>query len=290
MNYFRPQKLSDALTCLAENEAGIAAGCTDLFALTQSQYLQKSNHHTLVDITAIDELRAITLTNDGVSIGAAVKWSEIIDADLPLAFDGLKAAAREVGSVQIQNSATIGGNLCNASPAADAVPPLLTLDANIELVSTRGSRILPLSQFLIAPRKTALRADEILSAIIVPNASAGGISGFTKLGARKYLVISIVMTAARLVISKNQVQEIALSVGSCSAVGVRLEKIETALRNLPVNMLLDETNMNNLISYAALSDYLSPIDDIRANAGYRIEAAREMIIRLVTDLVQKGSG
>ncbi|MCP4047438.1 MAG: xanthine dehydrogenase family protein subunit M [Gammaproteobacteria bacterium] len=283
MNYFRPSKLSQALVWLADNNAGIAAGCTDLFATTDCQYLKKAKLENLLDITAIDELCQIDETGDGVSIGTGVKWSEIVRHNLPPAFDGLKAAASEVGSVQIQNSGTIGGNLCNASPAADGVPPLLILDASVKLSSVSRSRILPLSQFLRGARQTALNQDEILTAILIPNSAISGVSAFKKLGARKYLVISIAMAAVRLSVENKLIKEIAISVGSCSAVAARLKNVEAILAGCSV-----DDNFHSLIKQEILQQDLSPIDDIRADAAYRNIAARELIIRTVEELITGG--
>ncbi|MBL4813826.1 MAG: FAD binding domain-containing protein, partial [Rhodobacteraceae bacterium] len=113
-NYYRPSTLADALAA-AQNGAVIAAGCTDLFAASQSQTMQGP----VLDITGLAALRGVSQSAAGWRIGAATSWADIIAAKLPAAFAGLKQAAREVGSVQIQTSATIGSNLCNASPAAD---------------------------------------------------------------------------------------------------------------------------------------------------------------------------
>ncbi len=274
MEYYRPRKLSDALVWLDENQAGIAAGCTDLLAASETQYLGKYGHSNMLDITAIDELHGIERENEGVRIGAATCWRDLISADLPPAFDGLKAAAREVGSVQIQNAGTIGGNLCNASPAADGVPPLLVLDAEVELVSTQGLRNLPLDQFLSDVRKTALSANEILSAIFIPASSINGYSSFKKLGARKYLVISIVMVATRVEIVGGAIADIAIGVGSCSAVACRLKTIEAKIKGAETSVDLEK-----IITYQDVADMLSPITDIRADGSYRLKVAREMIIR-----------
>ncbi len=122
----RPRTLSEAISAAGSGDrVVIAAGCTDLFPATQSQTLTGR----ILDLTSVDGLRGISRAAGGWRIGAATTWTDILRADLPPAFDGLKAAARQVGGVQIQNAGTIGGNLCNASPAADGVPPLLTLDA-----------------------------------------------------------------------------------------------------------------------------------------------------------------
>ena len=130
---------------------------------------------------------------------------------------------------QIQNLGTIGGNLCNASPAADGVPCLLSLDASIELLSVNGKRVLKLEDFIKGSRKTELQNNEILSAILIPKEAEIGRSSFLKLGARKYLVISIAMIACKLNLKKDVISEITISVGSCSAVAKRIKSLENLL-------------------------------------------------------------
>ena len=183
LSYHRPTELADALEWLDENlpnNARVAAGCTDLFPATAQTRLDGP----ILDITAIDDLRGIQQRQDTWRFGATTTWSDIIKADLPPAFDGLKLAAKEVGSIQIQNSGTIGGNICNASPAADGSPCWLTLNASIELASKAGTREIPLADFMLGPRQTALTPGEIVSAINVRKENAAGSSHFLKLGAR----------------------------------------------------------------------------------------------------------
>ena len=265
MSYFRPKTIEDALAILQAG-ARVIAGCTDLFPATQKQVLDFGETPVL-DITAIPYLHGIEDTADGIRIGATTSWTEILKAPLPPAFDGLKLAAREVGSVQIQNSGTIGGNLCNASPAADGVPPLLTLDASVEVQSARGTRVLPLQAFIQGPRKIDLAPDELASAVLIPRKAIAGKSMFLKLGARKHLVISIVMVAIRKVATADATEEIAVAIGSCSAVAQRLPALETAL----VSAAGD--NFPTQHFDAAIQDAISPITDIRADADYRRSAA-----------------
>src|SRR6202035_3905975 len=127
-----------------------------------------------------------------IRIGGLTTWTEIVRTPMPRCFDALKSAAREIGGIQIQNRGTVAGNLCNASPAADSVPPLLALDAEVELVSAAGPRRMPLAEFIVGNRKTARQPNEILSQILVPRTVENAASTFLKLGARRYLVISIV--------------------------------------------------------------------------------------------------
>lgn len=270
----RPKQLSDALDALTGGNARIAAGCTDLFAMTEAAELQGR----WVDITGLADLRGIVETGSAFRIGAATRWAEVMAHPLPAGFDGLKAAAREIGAVQIQNSGTVGGNLCNASPAADGVPPLLTLAAEVELVSTRGSRTLPLADFLTGPRRTALAGDEVMTAILVPKAATRGVARFRKLGARHSLVISIVMAAGRLVVRDGRVDEIALAVGAASSVARRMAALEQALAGQPLAGLAAR------VTPELATAGLSPIDDIRASAAYRLEAATIELRTLVGDL------
>ncbi len=267
--YQRPETLKDALTFLEAGGWQVAAGCTDLFPATQSKVLRAPT----VDITGINDLRGINRTNDGIRIGATTTWTDIIKADLPDAFDGLKLAAKEVGARQIQNRGTLAGNLCNASPAADGVPPLLTLDATVELQSMSGVRQLALHDFIKGPRQTALKQGELVSAIHVPNAALNGKSHFLKLGARKYLVISIAMVAARITVTDGRVTDAAIAIGSCGPVATRLPAVEAALIGNPLDA--------GLIADADVEAALSPIDDIRADAEFRLSGATELLRRTV---------
>ena len=264
----RPRTLSEAISAAGSGDRiVIAAGCTDLFPATQRQSLAGR----ILDLTAVDGLRGIARTGDGWRIGAATTWTDVLRAGLPPAFDGLKAAARQVGGVQIQNAGTVGGNLCNASPAADGVPPLLTLDAQVELASVGGVRRLPLAEFVTGPRRTALGPGEILTAVLLPDAQ--GCGSFVKLGARAYLVISIVMVAARVVVADGRLTQVAVAVGSCGPVAVRMTELEARLTGARV------ADAAGMVSADLVAPALSPIDDVRADAAYRTDAALELIRR-----------
>jgi len=270
-DYLRAHDLDAAVTALAGGRWRILAGGTDLFPALQDRPLDGA----VLDVSAIPELTRITNDDQGWYIGAAVTWQDIVRANLPAAFDGLKAAAREVGSIQIQNRATLVGNLCNASPAADGVPPLLTLDAEVLLRSSAGARQLPLGQFILGNRKTALAVDELVTGLFVPAASATGQSGFYKLGARRYLVISIGMVAARLVVDDaGIITDAAVAVGACSAVAMRLPDLEAALRG---GRLADAPAAVEAAHLAALT----PIDDVRGSAVYRRQAIKAAITRVL---------
>lgn len=269
-NYLHPQSLSGALQHLGP-AMRILAGGTDLYPATQNAVLDVD----VMDVMALPGLRGITQTDQGLRIGACTTWSDIAHAPLPPALHALQQAALQVGGVQIQNAGTIGGNLCNASPAADGVPPLLAVDAQVELVSTAGTRHLTLPDFLLGPRKTARLPDEIMTAIFVPNTGLAGQSTFLKLGARAYLVISIAMVAARITAQNGQITSAALAIGACSATAQRLPKVEAAMIGQPLATATDA------ISPTDVAAHLSPMDDLRATAAYRSHAAHELLCRAV---------
>ncbi len=270
MRLTRPDDLNEALDLLADRHWHVLGGGTDLYPA----HVERPFAHPLLDITAVPGLRGIRRTDEGWSIGATSTWTDVVRADLPPAFDALKAAAREVGSIQIQNAATVAGNLCNASPAADGVPPLLILDAEVELESSeRGSRRVALQDFIQGNRLTDRQPDELVTRILIPDSSAGGRSSFVKLGSRRYLVISITMVAARL--AEGQA---AVAVGACSVVAQRLGRLETVLARRNPGETFDD-----LVQPLHFDD-LTPIDDVRASAGYRTEAARTCTLRALQEI------
>ena len=280
MRYQRPGELAQALDLLASGHWPVLAGGTDFYPALGASPVSGP----VLDITAIDSMRGMTRDTGGWRIGALTTWSDIQRADLPAAFDGLKLAGAEVGSVQIQNTATIAGNLCNASPAADGIPPLLCLDASVELASSGQTRHMPLADFITGNRATQLAGNELVTAIIIPRAGARGVSSFIKLGARRYLVISIAMISARLELdSDGLITRAAIAAGACSAVARRLGLLEQDLTGLKPEALQPAAITPDHLAA------LSPIDDIRASADYRLQAVRELICRVVADCGTRAS-
>jgi len=270
MSYHRPTDLAEALRIAAQGAPKIMAGCTDVFPALPAT----GSRGSFLDVTGVHGMAGITQTHDHIRIGATTTWSDLIAADLPAAFDGLKAAAREVGSLQIQNAGTLAGNLCNASPAADGVPPLLTLDASVEMQSAaQGTRVVPLDAFLLGVRKTALEPGEIVTAILVPQMDRAATSAFHKLGSRAYLVISIAMVAAVLTQDETgAITSARIAVGACSPVAQRLPALEAAyIGQQPADVRVDASHIA----------HLSPIDDIRGSADYRREAVLEQCRRAI---------
>jgi len=269
--YARPTRIDDALKLRARGGFSVLAGGTDHFPAR----VERRRDERVLDVTALAELRGITEARDHWRLGATTTWTEVIEAKLPPLFDALKLAAREVGGVQIQNAGTLAGNLCNASPAADGVPPLLALDARVELASASGRRTLPLEQFILGPRRTALREDELVTALLIPKPRHAARSHFLKLGARKYLVISIAMAAAVIERENGVVRSARIAVGACSPVARRLPALEAALAG---------RKLDPEIVRAEHFAPLTPIDDVRGSADYRNEAAQTLVRRLLEAL------
>jgi CO/xanthine dehydrogenase FAD-binding subunit len=273
-NYFRPSRLPDALAALAARPLLPPliplAGATDHFP----SRVVHAPDEAILDISALPGLRRIEARADHWWIPCLATWTDIVDTPLPPVFDGLKQAARQVGGVQIQNAGTLAGNVCNASPAADGIPCLLALQASVELASTTGTRILDLPDFLLGARKTARRPDELLLGLRIPHANESARSTFLKLGARRYLIISIAMVAAVITrAADGRIARASIAVGSCSATAQRLPALEAALTGtFGDTVTIQDEHLAPL----------SPIGDIRATAAYRHHAVTTLLRRAIT--------
>ncbi|GAB4360978.1 MAG: xanthine dehydrogenase family protein subunit M [Kiloniellaceae bacterium] len=280
--YLRPQGLEDAVAALADGGTTVLAGGTDFFPARAARGPGLKPDDRILDITALDALRGIAESDGGFRLGALTTWSALLRAPLPPVFAALKQAAREVGGVQIQNAGTLAGNLCNASPAADGVPPLLAMDATVELASRAGTRRLALDDFILGNRRTAKRPDELVTALQVPAFSPRARSVFLKLGARRYLVISIVMVALLVDLDDDgNVTTARVAVGSCAARAHRLPAVEAALTGQPFDQELTARIGEEQL------DPLTPIDDVRGSAAYRRAAAVALIRRGLDALLQQ---
>lgn len=272
--YLRPAGLDDALAALAGRALTVLAGGTDFYPARVGRPLRED----VLDITGLAALRGIRRANGMWRVGALTTWSDILREPLPSLFDALKLAAREIGGLQIQNAGTLGGNICNASPAADGVPCLLALDAEVELASAHGSRRVPLAGFITGGRQTGRQPDELVTAFLIPERSTRARSTFLKLGARRYLVISIVMVAVALDVDEGgAVVSAAVSVGACSPVAQRVHALEARLIARPAAGLAGEVRESDF-------SVLAPIDDVRGTAAYRLDAAVRLTQRALREL------
>lgn len=278
MRYFRPTSLAEALAIRAEHDVTVLAGGTDVYPVrTARRAWGDPSHKDVLDLSAVPGLRGLTEQPDHWRLGALTTWSDLARADLPPLFDGYRRAARAVGGAQVQNLGTLAGNIVTASPAGDGIPNLLALEAEVELASRAGTRTLPFAAFATGYRQTALRPDEIVTALVVPKLE-GASSTFLKLGARTYLVISIAMVAAVVASGPDgRITAARIAVGACSAVAQRLGALEAALIGVPL------AEAAGLVAAEHLAP-LTPIDDVRASAAYRLAAAGTLVRDALADL------
>jgi CO/xanthine dehydrogenase FAD-binding subunit len=270
-SYARPSDLDEALALSAQGYRVLAGG-TDLYPSAGWGLAGD-----VLDISSVRALQGVSM-GDGLRIGSSTTWSAIVETSLPPALHALQQAACQVGGRQVQNAGTIGGNICNASPAADGIPPLLALSAEVELAGLAGTRRMALEDCLIGPRKLALMPGEILVAVHIPAHALQGRSAFMKLGARHHLVISIAMVAVRLVVQDGLISHAATAVGACGPIARRLPDFEASLIGQASGKLEIDPDL--------IRRDLSPIDDIRASAQYRADVAVTLLRRLCEDLAR----
>jgi xanthine dehydrogenase small subunit len=261
-----PKSLSDALRMLRDEGPLVPmAGCTDLYVSLNFGTLPATR---FVNLWPLAELRAITVREDVLSIGALATYTDIIGSPLvrrrlPM----LVAAAREVGGVQIQNRGTIGGNVANGSPAGDSLPVLAASDATVVLRSAGGSRRVPFSAFYTGYRRSVLRPDELIAALEVP--PGGGPQWFRKVGTRAAQAISKVVMAAVAPVAGGAPR---IALGSVAPTVVRLPRTEAALA---AGASLEQAQR-------LLIEEIAPIDDIRSTAAYRRRVAANLLARFWT--------
>ncbi|MGE0604117.1 MAG: xanthine dehydrogenase family protein subunit M [Xanthobacteraceae bacterium] len=269
MDYRRAADLQDAVRLRQSMGYPFVAGGTDIYPSIENG----ARFPGLIDVSKVEALRGEIRREGGEwIIPAMATWSEIIAAKLPPQFDALKQAASEVGGRQIQNTGTVAGNICNASPAADGIPALMAMDAKISVAGPSGMREVPLEKFVLGNRKTDLHGDEILCAVKVPARPGRTASAFRKLGARRYLVISIAMAAAVLECdAAEKIVYAGISVGACAARSLRLPAWEKALHGRSIG------EVGSVEPAPAFLAPLAPMDDIRGKGEYRKHAAGVLV-------------
>jgi CO/xanthine dehydrogenase FAD-binding subunit len=266
-----PGSLSEALALLAREPGAWQpfAGGTDLMVLLESG---KLSHKRFLSLAKLEDLRGFETTADAITMGALTTYSDILKHPvLQSEFPLLCSAARETGSVATQNRGTLGGNIINASPAADSPPALLVYDAEIELVSARAVRWVPYQGFHTGYKKMQLAPDELLRAIRLPRRAKAWKQYYRKVGTRKAQAISKVCFAGAALMEAGTIRDIRIALGSIAPTVLRAVKTEAVLRNAKLTP--------EIIAAAqeALAREISPIDDIRSTARYRLRVTQNLL-------------
>jgi CO/xanthine dehydrogenase FAD-binding subunit len=290
--YERPTSLLSALTLLKQGFLPIAGG-TDYYPGKVGQPLVDN----LLDLSAVADFEAAGRSPAGseLSLSPLITWrqcqSDFASGKLPLWCAALAQSSKDVGGWQVQNRGTLGGNLCNASPAADGIVALLALGAKVVLVRAASegvslgfkTRTLELASFVLGNRLTAKQPDELLTQIFLPKHSAKARSVFLKLGHRKYLVISIVMVAILLDFDADgRVTTCRIAIGSCAKAALRVTPLEKKIIGAHRSKVLDVV----IASMSDIVEAIRPIDDVRGTATYRKSAAQEFVFRAFAEVLQ----
>jgi CO/xanthine dehydrogenase FAD-binding subunit len=274
-----PKTLAETYRLLARRHENckIIAGGTDLMVLLNAQLLESRE---FIDIWGVDELRGITEEGETIRIGALATFTDLINS--PVIRRGVPPlidAAKTIGAIQIQNRGTIGGNIVNASPAGDTLPVLAAFDAQLELGSSRGLRLVDFNRFYTAYRETVLEPDELLLAVRVAKLRDGEKTFFYKAGTRRAQAISKVVMAAKAFINTRVIESINIGLGSVAPTVIRARITE--------NLLLNSTLDSSLIEEArrTISQEIMPITDLRSTEHYRRTVTANLLAKFLRQLI-----
>ena len=292
MEYYRPRTIEEAVQMKGTDSLYIAGG-TDLGVMLAEVSEDPS---ALIDLCGINGLAGIKILKDGLFIGpctaiadiAAAKTAGPAETKLP---DALVQGAAAIGSPQIRNMATIGGNICNASPCGDTLSPLAVLGAVFTVQGPEGLRRLSTGDFFRGPKQTALKPSEILTGIIIPSEYLdSGVSGFRMTGKRNGQAISQVNMAVRLVISEGIIKDAAAAAGSVAPVPLRLSRCEKLLKGSAANSFSAESGGSALLKelIQTAEEEVLPISDVRAGENYRRSVSGSLLADIVTELISGG--
>jgi len=284
IEYHRPEELSEALKLLSELKQNykIVAGGTDLVPAARRGGVSFPQHGHAVDISGIKELDYIVEDSGMVRIGAMTRVSDIVESavvkkHVPI----LAEAADQLGSLQIRNQGTMGGNLCNASPAADTAPPLLVLDARVNVTSINGQRLVPLTEFFTGPGKTILAPGEMLAEVQIPITKPAVSSCFIKLGRRNAFTLSIVSVATLVKVKDGIFDDVRIALGAVAPTPTRASKAEEYLTG-------KETSEQVIDKGAKIvAGEVKPISDVRASEEYRRDMSYILTKRAISLSVQR---
>lgn len=273
-NYFAPQKIEEALETLSNygKEIKVIAGGTDLLIQYYDRLYEVNGW---LDLKNISELKNIRIKKNEMEIGAMVTHAQLEKSgDIQKYFPVLSQSAADIGSPQIRNRGTIGGNIVNASPAGDLLAPLMAYKAKFKLLSTQGEKIVPAEEFFIGPKKTILEPTQLLTQVILPLPSEKTYGCWIKIGKRKALIIATITLAlvVEMVKDNKTVKDVSACLGSVAPTPIEIKEI----RKKMVGKNFNQLDFNQLGQLA--EDKISPIDDIRGTREYRKDVAKNIMI------------
>jgi len=279
MRYLKPNSVAEAAELLESTGGTILAGGTDLCVyMAEGLCIPEA----LIDISGIESMRGIRLEGDLIRVGACTAIAEIASSEvLPTC---LRQGARSIGSPQIRNLGTIGGNVCNASPCGDTLAPLLTLDARFVLRSAGGTRTVKGVDFFTGPKQTVLEPGEILESIEIPAATCEKMSAFRMIGNRKGQAISQVNASACVTIAEGRMADVRVAVGSVAPIPLRLASLEEVL----TGKAIEDVDLAEIRE--PVLEGIRPIDDVRSTASYRQEVTVALIFDALTACKDRASG
>ena len=278
--YFAPQKIEKALEILSlyGKEVKVIAGGTDLLVQYYDRLYEINNW---LDLKNIKELKDIRINKNQIEIGAMVTHAQLESSeDIKKYYPVLSQAAADIGSPQIRNRGTIGGNIVNASPAGDLLAPLMAYDAQFRLLSIKGEKIVPAEEFFIGPKKTILEPAQLLTQIILPLPSERTYGSWIKIGKRKALIIATITLALVVEMAEDNktVKEVRACLGSVAPTPIEIKEVKKKMTGKNFNHL-DFSELGQIVE-----DKISPIDDIRGTREYRKDVAKEIMINALEEI------
>lgn len=271
MEYYSPKKVNELIELVTkhQSEAAIIAGCTDI--IVKNNFFENKN--VIIDITSVEELKGIQDIGNKTRLGACVTFANLLNSDLiKNQHKALYEAARVYGSVQIRNRGTVAGNIINASPAADSIPPLMVANAELVLVSKSGEEKVNIRDFFVGPGKTTLKPGQILAFIDIEKDTSDTITFYRKIGTRKALSIAKASVAFKATKANGKLSNVSLAYGSVGPTVIYSKEAQKYLEGKDLNNeSIDEA------SRLAFNE-VSPIDDIRSTGEYRRLVIKNVVI------------
>ncbi|MBU4361892.1 xanthine dehydrogenase family protein subunit M, partial [bacterium] len=278
--YFAPQKIEEALEILSRygKEIKVIAGGTDLLVQYYDRLYEIS---AWLDLKNILELKKIKINKNQMIIGAMVTHAQLEKSqDIKKYFPVLNQAAADIGSPQIRNRGTIGGNIVNASPAGDLLAPLMAYDAQFKILSVQKEVLISAEEFFIGPKKTVLEPAQLLTRIILPLPSERTYGCWIKIGKRKALIIATITLALVVEMAKDNktVKDVRTCLGSVAPTPIEIKEVKKKMAGKNFNQL-DFAELGQIVE-----DKISPIDDIRGTREYRKDVAKEIMINALEEI------